>query len=455
MEMLQQTNLREWTIEKLDELHQSNKIFHDIAFNRIQAGAWDIGRKRGYIESLYKCNIVTLIVLAHIDSCLAHATNIGDEVSIEYFTMCKKNGYEYVILDGSNRIGAIKEYLNSIFDLITNKTRKDIKRTEFKGKYIGISLITKSTKAELHTHAIDLNSGVSWNGQEKRNALDAKISKFIRSISIGEYAECVGTKIDSINVKRMGEQELIANCLYYLQYGKFTNQTGLDSLYNLNDNQISNETYKELEAFSYTMFGMFKNKNKMKFKKSFYLYMFALLKVLDSDGFEIVESESMNFFNSLADAWIELDSDNTTLYYSDEKKQSYTWSNLMGFISLETNQKISILLNFVYTNKQNCLAPKRNNKRVIDTGSNSKVRYDIAKRDGCKVRVNGKINGVWFNPDNIDEEYIVYLLHEVIKSSDINVDHILSLNGPSKGEDSIHNMELATADYNKWKRAKI
>jgi hypothetical protein len=109
----------------------------------------------------------------------------------------------------------------------------------------------------------------------------------------------------------------------------------------------------------------------------------------------------------------------------------------------------------VYTNKQNCLAPKRNNKRVIDTGSNSKVRYDIAKRDGCKVRVNGKINGVWFNPDNIDEEYIVYLLHEVIKSSDINVDHILSLNGPSKGEDSIHNMELATADYNNWKRAKI
>jgi hypothetical protein len=453
--MLPQTNVREWTYELLHDMHTNGKILHDIAFNRIQAGAWDMARKKGYIQSVYDDRIYTLIVLVHVESCLAHAKNITDAISIDYFSKCKKNGYEYVILDGSNRIGCVEEYLNNSFDIIDNKTRKDIKRTGLKAKYLPISLVTKATKKQLHEDAINLNSGASWNGQEKRNAIDAKVANVVRNISIGKYKDNVGTKIASLNVKRMGDQEIIANCLYYLQYGKFTNPVGLDVLYYLDDKQISDETYKQLDAFSSIMFEMFKNKSKMKFKKSFYLYLFATIKELDNAGFAITSTGLMDFFNGLADKCIELDEDDVTLYYSPEKKQRYTWENLMGFIALEYEQKISVLLEFIYSNKMNCLESKKNNKRTIDTGANSKVRFDIAKRDNCKVRVNGKINGIWYNPEKAGEEYIEYLLHEVIKSSDINVDHIIALNGPNKGEDCIDNMELATAGYNNWKRAKV
>lgn len=453
--MLSKTNVNEFTFEQLHDLHVNGKIFHDISFNRIQAGAWDVARKKGYIKSIYDDRIYTLIVLVHVESCLSYAHLINDKISIDYFTKCKKNGYEYVILDGSNRIGCIEEYLNGIFDIVENKTRKDVKRTELKAKYLPISLVTKATKKQLHEDAINLNSGAAWNAQEKRNAIDAKIANVVRNISVGDYKVFVGTKIDSVNVKRMQDQELIANCLNLLHFGCFTNSSGLDTLYFLDETEIKDETYNLLESFSSILFSMFKNKNKMKFKKSFYLYMFALIKELSETGYSIKDKELMNFFNGIADKWSDLDNDKNTLYYSSDNDQSYLWKNLMGFIPLEYDQKVSVLLDFVYSNLMNCLESKTSNKRVIKTGADSKIRFDIAKRDNNRVRINGMINGVWFNPEKAGEEYQEFLLHEIIKSSNINVDHIVALNGPNKGQDHIDNMELTTFDYNNWKRAKV
>ncbi len=183
--------------------------------------------------------------------------------------------------------------------------------------------------------------------------------------------------------------------------------------------------------------------------------MFALLKELEDVGYRVIESEKMNFFNSLADTWVDLDNDDKTLYFSPVKEQAYIWKNLMGVISIEYGQKVSVLLEFVYSNLMKCIENIPNNKRVIKTGADTKIRYDIAKRDNCKVRVNGLINGVWFNPENVDIEYVEYPLHEILKSTNINVDHILALQGPSEGSDHIDNMECTTSDYNNWKRAKI
>jgi|688.fasta_scaffold204879_4 hypothetical protein len=453
--MLKETNVKEWTYEQLHDLHANGKIFHDISFNRIQAGAWDVARKKGYIQSVYDNRIYTLIVLVSVDSCLGFAKIINDKASIEYFAKCKKNGYEFVILDGSNRIGCIEEYLNADFNIIENKSIKDVSRTELKAKYLPISLVTKATKKQLHEDAINLNSGAAWNAQEKRNAIDIEVANQVRGLSIGDYKTYIGVKIDGVNVKRMQDQELIANCLNLLQFGKFTNSGGLDTLYFLDESEIKSETYDKLKSLSSVLFSMFKNKTKMKFKKSFYLYSFALLNELSESGYSLKDKELMNFFNQLADKWIELDNDSVTLYYSAEREQSYTWKNLMGFIPLEYEQKISILLDFVYSTLMNCIETKVSNKRAIKTGADSKVRYDIAKRDNCKVRVNGKINGLWYNPEKAGDEYQVFQLHEIIKSSNINVDHIIALNGPNKGQDSIDNMELATFEYNNWKRAKV
>lgn len=453
--MLDKTNVQEWSFEELHLLHQQGKIYHDISFNRIQAGAWDKADKKSYIQTIYSKRIYSLVVLVDVDSCLAYSTIINDSVSIEYFTKCKRDGYRYVILDGSNRIGCIEEYLKGDFNIINNKVIYDSTRTLLKSQYLPIALVTKATKKQLHEDAILLNSGKEWNSQEKRNAMDVIIAKFVRDISIGIYKKNVGNKIVNVNVKRMGDQELIAQCVFLLQFGKFTNSGGLDTLYYLQESKIKKDTYSKVQLHLNMLFNMFSLKNGMKFKKAFFLYTFALLSELHETGYTIRQDRMKNFFDDLADKWVELDDDTTTLYFSPEREQSYTWNNLMGFVALEYNQKVSVLLDFVYSNLMNSLERVKNHERIIDTSTDSKIRYELAKRDGCRVRINGQINGIWFNPEKAGEEYQEYRLHEVIKSSNINVDHKLALKGPNKGEDSIDNMELTTFDYNNWKRAKI
>lgn len=450
------TNSKEISIENLYDLHSTGRIYHDISFNRIKAGAWDDKNKKDYINSIYDTRIFSLIVLVDVESCLAFNKLIGDEAGIEYFEKCKKNGYIYVILDGSNRLGCINDYIAGEFNIIQNKVIYDQTRINLKSKHLLVSFVTSSTKTQLHDDVIRLNSGASWNQQERRNAMDVAIANFVRNVSIGNYKKYVGGKVKSINVKRMQDQELIANCVSLVHSGVFTSSIGLTTLYNLPESVIKTETYKLVETYLNILFDMIGKKGSMKFSKAFFLYMFALIKELDMEGYSIKPNKSKQFFDDLADKWAELDNDEKTLYLALDRGQSYTWKNLMGFIPLEYNQKISVLLSFVYDSLMECIEPKKiSSKRSINTATDSKVRYDIAKRDECRVRINGKIGNEWFDPARISEEYQTFKLHEILKSSDIHVDHILALKGPSAGEDDITNMELTTAAYNNWKRAKV
>jgi hypothetical protein len=451
---LNKTNVHEWTYGMLYIKYKDGKIKHDTAFNRIQAGAWDIKRKHKFIVSAYDRRVHSLIVLVHVDSCLAHGKNINNTESIEYFSKLQRDGFEYVILDGSNRIGCINEYINSVFDIANNKSIIDSDRTIIRGSYVPVSIVTNSTKKQLHEDAINLNSGESWNKQEKRQALDKEIAIHIREIANGIYKEGVGCKIDTINVKRLDDQLIIANTFHYLQYGGFGKQKDFDRLYSLAESSIKKGTYTQHKFISSKLFDMFKSKTSMKFSKSFFAYMFAVLEQIDKDGYEVSDVHKMNFFNGMADYWEELRNDKTTMYYSPQKEQSYTWKNLMGFLELELNQKLSVLMAHVYGKLNLCLSNKINNKRIIDTSTSSKVRYDIATRDKCMVRINGKINNEWYNPHNLTE-YQEFKLHEIMLSSDLHVDHIVPLNGVYiKGEDSIDNMEMAEKDYNGWKNNK-
>ena len=455
--MLENTKLSEWTFDYLYELHINGKILHDIAFNRIKAGAWNESDKKSWIKTVYNAKLFVPIYLVNVESSLAHARIIKDLDSIEYFEKCKKDGYIYVILDGSNRIGCIEEYLKGLFNIIQNRTVYDYNRITIKSKYIAISFLTNCSKKELHSHAITLNSGKAWNSQEKRNALDVFIARYVRNISINSYKTNVGNKLDNIDTKRMEDQELIAHCIHLVQYDNFTNRAGLDNLYNLPESHIKAETYSTVEFHLNTLFSMFALKKGMKFKKSFFLFMFALLYELDKSGDTIKSDKIKNLFDDLADKWELLNSDTTTLYITIKKGKEhfYTWAGLMQFISLEYGQKISILLDYVYSNLKSYLEPIKNSKRIIDTATNSKVRYKLAKLSNCKVRVNGAPEGIWFNPEKAGEEFQEYRLHEIIKSKYIQVDHKHALKGTNKGEDSIDNMELTTAEYNNWKRAKV
>ena len=252
----------------------------------------------------------------------------------------------------------------------------------------------------------------------------------------------------------MDEQELLAMAFNYLHSGLFGKQTDLDKLYKLEDSKIETKSYNKFKKITNILFSMFEAKSKMKFKKSFFLYMFAVINELDDDGYELKSDETMNFFNSMADEWAILDNDSETQYLVESREQEYTWKNLMGFVDLEKEQKLSVLLNIVYSKLSNTFKEKSQKERKINTSTSGKVRFDLAIRDKNMVRVNGMVNGVWYDTSD-RTEYQEFRLHEIIKSSNVHVDHISALHGPNDGTDSFDNLELTTAGYNLWKSNKV
>lgn len=447
------TNIGELTFEELYQLHMDNKIYHDIQFNRIQAGAWDKHRKIAYITSVYDADIYSLIVLVDVDSCLAYARTVSDKVSISYYEKCKKNGYVYVILDGSNRIGSITEYLSNKFKIIKNGTEYDVSRIQFKSRSLPLSLVTRASKPKLHKLAIDLNSGENWNPQEKRNAQDKIISRLIRDTSISIYKTHIGNKISDVKVKRLGDQEILAQCLNHLQTDRFGGKSELDKLYDLDDGGVTQTTMTRFNNIFDIMCSMFGTKRNIKYRRSYFLYLFAVLNELKNAGFEINETHLMNFFNDLADEYERLYGDVTTTYYSPSKEQDYVWKNLMSSIDFEKEQKMAVLMTIVYSKLQSYLKSVKKSSRIIKTKPTSYVRYQIALRDDCRVRVNGCVNGQWFNPNDINVEYQTFKLHELVLSNKVHVDHIISLN--KGGDDDISNMEFTLSEYNLWKSDKI
>ena len=306
----------------------------------------------------------------------------------------------------------------------------------------------------MHTLAIQINSGKYWNPQEIRNAYNCFVARTVRNISLGTYKTKVGNKIHACNVKRMGDQELIANCLNVVLHGTITNNIGLNELYTIHGDNINANTSTKFHRLINTVHDMFNETSLKSFERSFYLYLFATLKELYDSGLEVKKSEYSKFFTKMVEKWGHLNMNTETLYYSFSKNQSYTWKNAMSSIRFEYGQKVAVLLGFVYENLMDCLI-NLPGKRTVQIGLNSRTRYDLWVRDKGMVRVNGFQNGKWYNPLDVETEYVYYKLSDVLKNPEVSVDHIESLAGPNRGSDDISNMELTIIGYNRWKSAKV
>ena len=90
---------------------------------------------------------------------------------------------------------------------------------------------------------------------------------------------------------------------------------------------------------------------------------------------------------------------------------------------------------------------EKDEKRAFDM----KQKVQIWVRDNGMVRVNGSINGVWFN--DVDRQlYKEVSLIEVLDGKKWAVDHI---DPHSKGgQTTIENGEIVSSDYNRWKSSK-
>ena len=94
-----------WGLKDLHDLSKSKKIKLDLSFQSVMR--WKLKQLLKYLKCTLNGFAPNPIVIADIDACLQAAKSTGDQFTIEYFENLKKEGYEYVIIDGNNRRSTI------------------------------------------------------------------------------------------------------------------------------------------------------------------------------------------------------------------------------------------------------------------------------------------------------------------------------------------------------------
>jgi hypothetical protein len=199
------------------------KVCYDESIQRRQV--WTKRNETEYKECLSQGKDVSNIVMADIQSCMNHALFIGSDYDHKYFSELHKKSMRYVSIDGGNRTRYLMK-LNSEVDW-NNASDEE---WDFFNTPISVVIIGNATKLDLHNIASYLNSGESWNNQEKRNAIHGVVSDFIRKWG-NTYSETTKL-IKGITFSRMKDLEFMSQFLLYHQSkGVNINNTNLNNLY--------------------------------------------------------------------------------------------------------------------------------------------------------------------------------------------------------------------------------
>lgn len=196
----------------LYELETKNKIYLDLHFQSPER--WSDVQRRAYIKSVLKGSTPTPIVLAHVKSCMDYCERkLGkDSEDYIYYKKLHKNGYEYISVDGNNRTKGNRRFIDGEFALsnVLHKiphiqydnyknwvpkkgnrkysTLPQYIRDYFNTCQIIIFVIKDATCEDLHEAFQSINSGITLNPQEWRNAIICHLSSIVRKIGV-DYSD--------------------------------------------------------------------------------------------------------------------------------------------------------------------------------------------------------------------------------------------------------------------------
>ena len=241
------TVVKVWTAneltDKIGKDIKSTKIFLDLSFQSIFR--WDKFKQEKFLRCTLEGFATTSLVFACVEDCLSAALKSGDIESIQYFEKVKKDGFEWIIIDGNNRMTTFSDFFNDKVGLpigtYTNLERSDIKYTvtgdkgqstvKFSklddrlkkyliGFYLSITQVEKISRRELSLYFDALNEGVKLNTQEIRNSWYSKLAELVREMG-DEYLDIFDRVVTQIKVYRRQHDELIAYMVTSCQFDQF------------------------------------------------------------------------------------------------------------------------------------------------------------------------------------------------------------------------------------------
>lgn len=158
---------------------------------------WTEKEKREFIISIFNGLATTPITLLDISDVLQFLNRENNEEESLFFR--KHQDVGFISIDGQNRTAAIKAFMSNEFSITGDIKNKDGKlesvqnvfykdlsqrlRDAFHDTNLTLTVITESTREEMHNYFLSINSGAPLNAQEKRNAFMTPMSEIIRTLA--------------------------------------------------------------------------------------------------------------------------------------------------------------------------------------------------------------------------------------------------------------------------------
>ena len=232
--------------------------------------AWKAEDRKKFFQSLLMDRVEGTYVLVDVQDCIDALEAAGecDSDSYKFFKKFQNEGYEYVILDGNNRMCFIKSLFDDTYTIpegryeFVAKAKKSNQHrvssfTVRKGKQkfsdlpgrvqkvleqrkAAISVYTQITLEGMSEVFQNVNSGVPLNGQELRNAYSTLWAEYVRNIA--DDVVPLLAKLFKDHRSRLRGEEWITDCLdmaiQAIDHDPILNQTKISGVSQTTKNRL-------------------------------------------------------------------------------------------------------------------------------------------------------------------------------------------------------------------------
>jgi hypothetical protein len=383
---------KDMSISDFLRLVRGQRIRYDESIQRRQV--WTKRNGTEYKECLLLGKDVSNIVMADVQGCMTLAQTTKSTYDYQYFSELYNQGVRYVSIDGGNRT----RYLMKLYDGVDWEGKIEDDVFDFFDIPISVVIINNATKLDLHDIASYLNSGESWNKQERRNACHGIVSDFIRTWG-NTYSETTRL-IKGITFPRMKDLELMSHFLLYHQSkGISINNTNLNNLFKSSVIYNEKQFLDTLKTWSTCI--QLIHETGSDITKSFSFNLFMYLLDMDRSYNSVLKKDTIQDF---VDKYVELENHRIVSTFSNPLDSNWTNINrniaqyLIVKFNTIYNDMIPHVSDFFYTlDSVRTFTEKDKIAKCIETGGvinrldgTTEVITPLQSTNGKKVHGNHK-----------------------------------------------------------------
>ena len=451
-----ETYKRDMTIEDIVDDIEGSGISYETYQRRC---VWTKNQQSEYIKGIILGETMhEPLVFVDLDQLLKQTKD--RKTMSHYVEINKTCGYES--MDGQNRLKAILAFIRN--NITVNLDGKDYTFEElddfvkglFENTMLTVVTIQNGTLSQLRDKFKIMNTtGVTLNDQEVHNSGGTKYHKEIKKIAKKNESWKAKYVYETGQGKfayiRMGDYYIVNYYNSIITNNKVT-KSDINKLYDGDRvdtitklDTITKEVKKTLKVTK-----DLPSENKGNVNKSWITNLVILLNYMNTKKYNVTDYKK--FFKWFYESESKRRNNPTPL---NELGETYTvWCNGVSN-STKMSIKLEIILHDFYQ-ATDIGVSNVDNKRTFTYKDLTEI-YHNPKNENVKpkmVRINGCINGVWFNEKEKDITHIEVGLDTISNNrSDYPVDHIIPHS--RGGKTDISNGEIVTKKYNEWKSNKV